>query len=174
MGLIVPKLTQDRANELLRLDPETGVLYWRVTYSAHAQAGKAAGCLHKASGYWIVCIDKKHYRAHLVIWLMLYGEWRPREIDHKDRNRSNNRPTNLRLASESQQRSNAKLRSDNALGLRGVSFHKKLGLYAAEVRHRDHRFVKYFHSAEEAAVAAQAERLRVFGQFAPLSDQQGI
>lgn len=104
---------------------------------------------------------------------MLYGEWMPRKIDHHDLNRANNKPSNLRIADESEQRSNAKLRKDNAFGERGVYLHKASGKYTAEVRCRSHRYVKYFSTASEAIAAVKAERLRVFGQFAPSYDQQG-
>lgn len=164
------KLTFDRVHQVLKLEPETGVLTWRIRTGSRCKMGDQAGSLHKASGYRIVNIDGQKYRAHLLIWLMLYGEWRPREIDHRDRDRSNNKPSNLRLASEAMQRGNAAVRSDSASGKRGAHFHKASGLFVAEVKCEGHRFVKYFHSMEEAADAAAAERLRVFGQFAPSYD----
>jgi hypothetical protein len=172
----VPKLTQERAYEVLHLDVETGVLTWRVRTGSRTKVGQRAGWVHqsKGQGYRWVSIDGKKYHEHVLIWFMLYGEWAPRKIDHHDLNRANNKPSNLRKADESQQRSNAKLRSDNALGERGVSFHTASGLYMAEVRYRDYRFVKGFHTAAEAAIAARAERLRVFGKFAPSIDQQGV
>lgn len=170
------KLTQQRAYELLHLDVETGILTWKADSGSRARKGARAGYLHKASGYRGIKIEGQVIREHILIWFMLYGEWAPRKVDHHDLDRANNKPSNLRKATESQQRSNAKLRSDNALGERGVYLHKASGLYVAEVdcRSQGHRFVKYFDTIEAAVAAVKAERLRVFGQFAPSSDQQGI
>lgn len=164
------KLTQERAIQLLRLDAETGILTWRVNVGSRGRKGERAGYVHTASRYRYIRIDGTICREHLIIWLMLYGEWLPREVDHKDLDRANNRPTNLRRASESEQRSNAKLRSDNAIGERGVTLHRASGLYVAEVRRGTRRIVKYFHTIPEAAACARALRQEMFGQFAPTYD----
>lgn len=167
------RITRERAYEVLRLDVETGILTWRVSncHGGHRKAGERAGYLHTASGYRYVKVDGIVYREHVLIWFMVYGEWLPRKIDHHDLNRSNNAPGNLRKATESEQRSNAKLRTDNALGERGVTFHRASGLFVAEVRHGSKRVVKYFHSKHEAAAAARQLRLEMFGQFAPVYDR---
>src|SRR5882724_10407931 len=108
--------TIERLNELLVLDPETGVLRWRISIGSRAMAGAQAGYLQKSSGYRLIGIDGIPYREHILIWFMLHGEWCPRLIDHEDRDRSNNRQKNLRKATEAQQRQNAALRSDNTTG----------------------------------------------------------
>lgn len=164
------KITQERAHQLLRLDVETGILTWRVTLGSRAIAGERAGSLYKFCGYRFVSVDGQKYREHVLIWFMVYGEWLPREIDHRDLDRANNRPSNLRRATESQQRSNAKLRSDNKIGERGVHLHRASGLFAAAVRCGPRRIVKYFPTIQEAANAARALRKEMFGQFAPSYD----
>lgn len=104
---------------------------------------------------------------------MLYGEWLVREIDHKDLDRANNAPLNLRRANESQQRSNAYLRADNTTGERGVILHQDGG-YVGRVQYQGHHYLrKYFRAFDDAVAAVRAERLKVFGQFAPAYDQQG-
>lgn len=98
-------------NRVLALDVETGVLtrrwrddvpLWINIRFAGALAGTAG-----ANGYIYVSIDAKKYLAHRVIWKMVYGE-EVEEIDHKDRDRKNNRPKNLRAATRTQNRANAK------------------------------------------------------------------
>lgn len=103
---------------------------------------------------------------------MLYGEWAPRKIDHRDLDRANNSPSNLRRANESQQHANTKNRSDNTTGERGVSKHQDGG-YVARVYYQGIKLNKYFQTFQEAAAAAKAARLRLFGEFAPSHDQQG-
>jgi hypothetical protein len=57
--------------------------------------------------------------AHTLIWLMVTGEWRPRGIDHRDGNGTNNKWNNLRRASWSQNVVNT--RAKGATGLKGVT-----------------------------------------------------
>lgn len=160
-----------RLNEVFRLDPETGVLWRRISTSSRAQAGTEAGYLHLASGYLMVNLDGALYRQHLLIWLMLHGEWCPREIDHVDRDRSNNRPANLRKASESQQRQNASLRSDNTSGYRGVTF--QAGKYVARTYVDGKQvYLGCFESSEAAAEAARQTRLQHYGAYAPAYDHE--
>lgn len=169
----MPQLTQERAYEVLRLDIETGRLTWRVTLGSRALAGQEAGCIHQASGYRVVKIDDGVYRAHLIVWLMIYGVWCPRKIDHRDGNRSNNAPSNLRYATESQQRANSGLRSDNTSGHRGVGIHKPSGRFTAETRMEGKRRLKHFDTLEEAVAAAKAFRAELHGKFASTRDSDG-
>lgn len=168
-------LTFERAHQLLALDVETGVLTRRLDSvpgrGIQLRAGDRAGYVHKASGYRYVGLDGNCYREHVLIWFMLHGKWLPRKIDHVDRDRANNRPTNLRVASESQQHMNTKVRSDNATGFRGVSKHPLCEKFQAEVRMGGKKFyLGLFHTAEEAGAVARAERLKLFGEHAPSYD----
>lgn len=171
MASLPQTLTFERAHEVLKLDVETGALTWRIRTGSRCKMGDRAGSFHKRSGYRFILIDGRKYREHILIWFMLHGEWRHREVDHHDRDRANNKPSNLRLADETLQRANTAVRCDSKLGVRGVHLHKASGLYMARVTFRGSRFTKYFRTMEEAAVAARDERLRVFGQFAPAYDQ---
>src|SRR6266705_2719111 len=159
--------TIERLNELLVLDPETGILRWRIFVGSRAMAGAQAGYLHKASGYRFIRIDGIAYREHILIWFMLRGEWCPRLIDHEDRDRSNNRQINLRKANESQQRQNAALRSDNTTGHRGVKLHA-CGRYNARIYiGGKEKSLGLFASLDEAAEVARTARLEHYGAFAP-------
>lgn len=163
----------ERLRELFILDVEAGKLVRRISTSPRWQAGQVAGFLHASEkqGYRWVTIDGAKYREHLVIWFMLYGEWLPRRIDHKDRDRGNNRPNNLRKSSESQQRQNAAKRSDNTSGFRGVSANN--GRWTAEIWIDGKRtYLGCFGSPAEAGEVARQARLKHFGAYAPAYDHQ--
>jgi hypothetical protein len=116
-------LTAERLRAVLRYEPETGVFTWR-----HARrgvvAGSIAGCLSKESGYVLICIDGCLYRAHRLAWLYVKRQWPPRLLDHRDRDRANNRWTNIRMADDKQNSENTSLRSDNESGIRGVAWNR--------------------------------------------------
>lgn len=105
----------------LDYDPETGVLRWKVARAQRVRVGDIAGSLNRYSGYQTVSLRNKGYRAHRLIWLMVHGEWPDLVIDHIDRDTANNRLSNLRLATRSQNSANGKVRRN---GLKGAHFHK--------------------------------------------------
>jgi len=73
--------------ERFRYDPETGELT--------GPSGKVLRAIDGA-GYLIVGIGGRTYRQHRIIWLMCHGAWPKNEIDHINRNPSDNRIGNLR------------------------------------------------------------------------------
>jgi hypothetical protein len=66
-------------------------------------------------------MDQQRYREHLLIWFLHHETWPTGQIDHRDRNKKNNRIENLRLATNSQNAQNQKCRSDSSTGVKGVS-----------------------------------------------------
>lgn len=165
------KVTYKRAKELFALDPETGWLTWKVYKSSRSAIGSRAGYVSTKDGYRRLQIDGVMYLEHLVIWLLVHGEFPTRQVDHENRTRDDNRPSNLRLATVSQNRANAKIRSDNTTGHRGVSPHKQTGKFNASytLNGRKKSLGLYF-TAAEAGDVARRKRLDVFGPFAPSYD----
>lgn len=111
-------LTQERVREVLDCDPETGVCHWRVTLSRRAMAGSVAGSITPA-GYRAIHIDRRNYLLHRVLWLYVYGSW-PKHLDHKNGDGCDNRLSNLREATYSQNGANQRRRINNTSGFKGV------------------------------------------------------
>lgn len=61
--------------------------------------------------------------AHQLMYFLYNGHW-ANLIDHKDQNRSNNKPDNLVKSNYSANALNSKLWSTNVTGVKGVSFTK--------------------------------------------------
>lgn len=121
----------EMALEALGYDPETGYLFWKQSRGTK-KAGSIAGYFD-IHGYVCVKLHKKQYRAHRLAWFFHYGEMPVDDIDHIDGNKSNNKITNLRLATEQlNQWNHKKPRVTNNTGYRGVV--KYRGKYAASIK----------------------------------------
>lgn len=159
-----------------------GNLVWRVRPSDHfslrglaqrtnlARAGKIAGCVGK-DGYLLVRVSLQglHWLlpAHQIVWAMTHGEWPSSEIDHRDNDRSNNRPDNLRLAERPQNMANMRTHKDNQLGIKGVFFDRRRGKFIATIcHHRRQIRLGAFASAEDASAAYAAKARELNGEFA--------
>lgn len=155
-----------KLHELLKYDPVTGVLTWKVDRGL-AKVGNPAGCTNDL-GYILVGIDGRLYRAHRIIWAMVHGECPPElEIDHKDRDPSNNRLDNLRLATRTDNNRNMKMKHHNATGFKGVSIHPCTGKYRARITvDRKEVALGCFDTPEEAYAAYCKAANDLHGDFA--------
>jgi len=116
----IEMMTQEEARELFDYNPETGELRYR----AGRNAGSIAGMVSK-NGYQVVWSkggrkSRKLLYVHRLVWLLSYGEW-PTRIDHINMDKSDNRLSNLRLATRSQNLANQRVRART--GFKGVWRH---------------------------------------------------
>jgi hypothetical protein len=109
----------EELKKVIHYDPDTGIFTWLILVNINkGNPGDIAGCLR--NDYITIGINGKRYYAHHLAWFYMKGEW-PKEIDHWDTNKSNNKWKNLRLSNRSQNMYNTKLRKDNKSGYKGVS-----------------------------------------------------
>ena len=97
------------------------------------RTGRAVGSISKTTGYVNVLIEGNLYKAHRIIWVLLNGENPALDIDHIDRDKTNNRIENLRLLTRSQNLHNAKAKRGNKGGCTGVCFIKSKGYWVATI-----------------------------------------
>ncbi len=165
-------LSAEYVRNLLDYDPNTGVLTWQKVHPKHFyRLGKPAGW-QRPDGRVMVSFNedgqKREYRAHRVIWLMMTGEWPLEEIDHIDLDPSNNRWANLRLASSSQNMSHRGLQSNNKSGHPGVFFNTKTKRWWAYIKQNGQRqHLGVFDNFEDALAARTVREKELFGRFAP-------
>jgi hypothetical protein len=151
-------LTRERLCELLDVDTELGIFTWRQTMGGKARQGGVAGSKN-ALGYVVIRVDQRDYAAHRLMWLYVYGAFPVLSIDHIDRDRTNNRPNNLRLATQKQNGENMSLPKTNTSGYRGVRRESRLKSkpWAATITHNyKQKHLGYFATAEEAVAARKA------------------
>ena len=98
--------------------------------------------------------------------------------DHKDRNTFNNRKSNLREASYSENSQNRSLRSDNTSGITGVCWINRKNCWIAKLTLNGKTMYEQFFDNKESAIKARLRaELQYFGEFAPqrhLFEQYGI
>ena len=160
-------LTQAEVWRLFDYNPKTGEFRWRHQFG-RARAGERAGWA-TPHGYWMIGFGRRMHYAHRLAWLYVHGVW-PGHLDHKNRDKLDNRIENLRPATHSQQHANAWLRSDNKLGVKGVKRHSNGYAVRITVARRE-IYVGWFKTLEEAAQAYRDAAVRHFGEFAYTGDQ---
>lgn len=157
-------LTQKTLHDLLCYDPSTGLFTWRVDRARLAKAGDIAGCIGN-KGYREVSVAGHLCKAHRLAWFYVYGIWPRSMIDHIDGDRDNNRITNLREATNGQNKAAAGPQRNNALGVKGVS-RDHYG-YRAQIKSGGKKiYLGWFKTLEQASLAYQDAAKRLHGQFA--------
>jgi len=86
--------------------------------------------------------------------------------DHINGNIFDNRKTNLRHATDSENMRNRKMAANNKTGYKGVWFNNKTKKYVAYIKLQHSRVLGSFDKAEEAAYVYDQFALQIFGEFA--------
>jgi hypothetical protein len=120
---------------------------------------KPAGTFNKHK-YVLINFNGKQYQAHRIIWQMLNGQIPDGMcIDHIDRNPSNNRIENLRLATRQQNSMN-----NSSLGF---NWDKRKKLFLARIAFKkEQKFIGYYNNVLDARAAYLRVRRDLFGEFA--------
>jgi hypothetical protein len=120
-------LTQEILKHHYDYDPETGEFTstGNVKYSNRPK-GSVAGTLHKTKGYVYVSVKNKTYRAQRLAFLWMTGSWPLYQVDHINRNKSDNRWINLRDIPAKENTWNRPVYRTNRSGYTGVIWNKKL------------------------------------------------
>ena len=159
-----PRLTRARLRELLRYNKRTGEFRWRKE-SRRVEKGQLAGCADRER-YWVIWIGRRHYRAHQLAWLYEMGTWGRPTIDHRDGNSLNNRWSNLRLATLSQNNANRRRPRHNTSGFKGVSFDRQNGKWSATICREGHKtYLGRFETPQAAHKAYVKAARKLFGEF---------
>jgi hypothetical protein len=171
---IKPLPSLEWLRELLSYDKRSGVLTWKVLPTTSRSnichnnkcGGKIAGTIGP-KGYVMIGIGQIYYLAHRIIWKLMTGFDPVDQIDHIDANKSNNRWSNLREATNGLNIQNSKVRKDNTSGIKGVHWdmqHKKWRAVIS-ANGKSMRLGRYSSLNEAARVISRA-RLEMHGSFA--------
>jgi hypothetical protein len=149
-------------------DPETGA-FTRVRTSTNngtASVGSKAGS-RDAQGYITIRIEGKKYKAHRLAWVCMTGEWPTGCIDHINRDKADNRWSNLREATRAQNSANTGARSNNLSGAKGVGRNTRGKPFRARYKGT---YLGSFATKEDAHRACLTYARSVDGEFAYHAD----
>lgn len=147
-------ITQETLKEHLFYNENTGLFSW-LTQRGRVKKGEIAGS-KTSHGYVQIRLLNKIYLAHRLAWLYVYGELPTFLIDHQNRNKLDNKISNLRLATKSQNAQNAKTPVTNKSGHKGVSWCNKEKKWRSCIK-INQKFISlgYFSEIEKASAAYQ-------------------
>jgi len=167
--MATPYVTAERLKHLLDYNPETGDFFWKVQRRGKARIGTKAGT-HARRGYWEISIDSHSYVAHRLAWMYVHGVMPSGVIDHINRNKLDNRISNLRDVTSYLNSKNTGLFSSNSSGVKGAYFHKKQGTWIAYIADLGERHHLGCYSTKEEAEAARQGAERIIFKIRGIKD----
>lgn len=166
--------SQEILRSIFSYDAETGELRFLRRADRSPQwnsrwGGRLAGNRHDDEGRSKVMVNGSLFFCHRVIWKWMTGEDALGLVDHWDTDPPNNRWTNLRLASDSQNAMNRNRRRGKGLP-KGVYWHKAAGKFVAQIGVDNvTRHLGVFATADAAHAAYRAAAADLHRQFARIA-----
>lgn len=158
---------------VLSYHPESGEFTW-IKSRRHGFSGRKAGTVN-GKGYIQVCIDGKLHLAHRLALLYVTGEM-PKEVDHINRVRDDNRIENLRDSiSHANNMGNQSIQKrDKSSSYKGVCWDKNRGKWMASIKVNRRRIhLGRFSDETLAAKAYNSAAISAFGVFANINSFDG-
>lgn len=124
----------------------------------------------KPRGYVAAYIKDKEYLIHRFIMNPNKGLY----IDHKNHNKLDNRRSNLRICTQSENMGNSHAPNTNTTGYKGVIWDKSKNRYKARImKNGIMNYIGSYKDINEAGKAYNNKAVELFGEFA-LLNQVGI
>lgn len=154
---------------MLSYDEGTGYFAWLVqknSFGGKVKVGAEAGYINP-NGYREIRLNGKLYLGHRLAWFYTNREWPQSEMDHINGDPADNRISNLRCVTSSQNKMNTRVRSDNASGHKGVSWGKSVNKWVARIGvNGKYKHLGCFESIDEAVAARAAAEKIYHGEYA--------
>lgn len=160
-------LSAEHLRKVLSYDMDTG----RFARLASTTRTDLIGCIAGSpqnNGYIAIHISGRLYLAHRLAFLYVNGKWPDDEVDHINGDRKDNRWSNLRNASHSQNCQNAKSKGRSLpKGVELATEPRRRKRYFARIMANGKRYsLGYFYTPEEAHAAYMAAAVKRHGEFA--------
>lgn len=112
--------------------------------------------------YRVIRIFDWPFFEHRLAVLYMNGKWPAHDVDHWDREGTNNRWVNLREATKMQNQGNRPANKNNTSGIKGVYLTPGGRWYSSICG----KYLGVFSTKEEAAAIYRAESIKKYGEFA--------
>lgn len=136
-----------------------GGLYWTKPSGPRARVsiGSRVGYVNR-EGYRVFKFEGDHVKEHRVIWYIHNGEIpEGMEVDHINHKRDDNRVSNLRLVSRSDNMKNTSIRKSNSSGFTGVSWCSTSKKWKAQIQVNGKKISLGYFSDIDLAIDARTE-----------------
>lgn len=138
-------LTQEQLKAKYSYDNLTGI--FKNKY------GKIVGNKN-SRGYIRIYVNNTEHKAHRLAWLYVYGKFPDNFIDHINLDKSDNRISNLREATNKQNNYNVGISKRNTSGFKGVNYNKRICKWVAQASiNNKNKYLGAFDTAEQASMA---------------------
>lgn len=159
-------VSHNRLIELLSYDPINGLFFWKkLNGKSHSDLlGSQAGYISTGDGRRRIRLERRSYLSSRLAWFYVHGVWPDQEIDHINMVKSDDRISNLRPASSTQNKINRV--TENKIGFTGVWYSEKTKKYNAHLKiNKKKVHLGSFPTAEAAHAAYLLKATEVHGDF---------
>lgn len=159
----MPLPSLERVRDLLTYEPATGLFRWRAT-RGRVMAGDIAGAM-QSSGYRQIMVDGQRLLSGRLAWFYVTGSWPTHEIDHINCDRDDDRFSNLREATRSENNQNR--RASGRSLIKGAFWVTRQQKWRASIK-RNGRTMQLgmFDTAEAAGAEYARAAAEHYGKFA--------
>jgi len=181
------RVSPEVMRQLVQYEPDTGRMFWlrrserwfkdgrqSAAHNCAIWNGKYAGLeamnYRKAGssstggGYLVGNMMGRVYRSHHVAFVLFYGRWPTLDIDHINRVRTDNRITNLREVTRSENLRNVGSRANSTSKVRGVCWAKERSQWNARINTGErYKNLGYFDDERDAIAARLNAEAKYWG-----------
>ncbi|MGG1595974.1 HNH endonuclease [Terribacillus saccharophilus] len=125
-----------------------------------------------SDGYAIrIEYEGRKYKRQIFMHREIMDPGRGKMVDHKNRNITDNRRSNLRAATPSQNQINRSAQTSNTSGYKGVTFDCSANKWRASITHNKKlQHLGFYDTKEDAALIYNQEAIKIYGEYAFLND----
>lgn len=125
-------LTQKQLKELVHYDPKTGFITRKTSMPGKSRINRII--TKKCDQVYLrIRVLGKQYKVHRLIFLYMTGKFPVNDVDHINRNSTDNRWKNLRDVSRSYNTRNCKANNASKSGIKGVNYNKAKNTWLVRV-----------------------------------------
>ncbi|AZU99221.1 HNH homing endonuclease [Acinetobacter phage vB_AbaP_APK2] len=157
-------MLSDELKLKFKYDPDTGVITRLERMGNYAANTPCVGKF--VSGYIKIRYKGIIYSGHRLAWFLYYGEEPPKYIDHINQDKADNRISNLRATTTSQNQMNIKVHERSTTGIKGIMPVRGGKLFRAEVCLNGKRYQKHSKDIEVLKRWVVAKREELHKEFA--------